>query len=417
MAETSKLKKYQEEDLAIQNAAIDTQKGVMAAGNQEYLNSFNEGVDKKAAATAAAYQEKINQAPVASRALYDANAIDEAIAAKKIQESMANMGLTDSGLTRSMVTANAMQKARADAGVRRQEREYVQQLESIIAQTMADAEATKMSEAARVNKELTDWYAGARANAAATASANATSRINNENTIAWEQEEQIRKQENDAYLADINDRSKRAESAAQFVQNLIANGVDPAEARAEADKLYRLTETQKKSNFVVAMKEASGLGYSADEAAVYADFGGGKTGVTFANIYKQAGGGTAGNRAVATAEIKAAGVDISELTKFKSGSVIDWMISEKLARESAAKWDQDDWNAAVGSMVEEATENVAACGLSDATAKYAIAEAVGSKMRESVNKNEIAAMAYTALKQYFSGDLLVKAATAAGTTA
>ena len=137
--------------------------------NEEYLQGFDSSVDTQTAAATSAYQQKIDAAPSMSRPLYDANAINEAVNRKKVQEGMANMGMTDSGLSSSMQTAMAIQKSNADHQVRQQERAYVQDLERAIADVVAQGESTKQAEHARINKETADYYANGIANISASA--------------------------------------------------------------------------------------------------------------------------------------------------------------------------------------------------------------------------------------------------------
>lgn len=122
------------------------------AESEKIKQQTNETIDKSAAAQVGVYEQAIEQAPLESRVLYDQNALDEAVNRKKIQETLANMGMTDSGLSSSMHTALTVQKSRADNAVRVDEHQRIQAYESAIDQILANAEAQKATESLNLDR-------------------------------------------------------------------------------------------------------------------------------------------------------------------------------------------------------------------------------------------------------------------------
>ena len=59
------------------------------------------------------------------RSVYDANAVNELVMRREIQEAIANMGLTDSGLNATQQTAVSLQRGRADSEATRQKQAAV----------------------------------------------------------------------------------------------------------------------------------------------------------------------------------------------------------------------------------------------------------------------------------------------------
>lgn len=84
------LKAQQEKDVANMNADI---------------NTFSSGYDKQIKNTQAVYDKKIADEKIAYDSEYQKNAVQKLINEKKIAETNANLGLTDSGLNRTQQTA------------------------------------------------------------------------------------------------------------------------------------------------------------------------------------------------------------------------------------------------------------------------------------------------------------------------
>ena len=76
---------------------------------------MQDAIDKSTASAAKPYQTQIEQLPSQYQKLYDTNAVQELVNRRQVQETMANMGLTDSGLNRTQQTAIAIQRGNASS--------------------------------------------------------------------------------------------------------------------------------------------------------------------------------------------------------------------------------------------------------------------------------------------------------------
>lgn len=83
---------------------------------------------------------------------------------RQVQEAMANMGLTDSGLSRVQQTGLTVHKNQADADVRLAQERRTQELENQIAQILENAAAQKQEHEAAVRGSTADWFSNLNAN-------------------------------------------------------------------------------------------------------------------------------------------------------------------------------------------------------------------------------------------------------------
>ena len=143
------------------NAEADADIAQYEKDNAALKEQINASLDAAAESQAGVYRQEIEQAPLDSRALYDQNAMREAIDRKKIQESLANMGMTDSGLSSSMQTALTVQKSRADNSVRAAEQQRIRAAESTIDQIFANKEQQKAQKGIEIDQD-TAAYARTR---------------------------------------------------------------------------------------------------------------------------------------------------------------------------------------------------------------------------------------------------------------
>ena len=102
--------------------------------DQQLIDSMNAAIDRNTAASTKPYQAQIEQLPEAYQKQFDANAVQELVGRRKVEEAMANMGLTDSGLNRTQQTALSVQRGNADAAARLEQQKKTQELQDKIAQ-------------------------------------------------------------------------------------------------------------------------------------------------------------------------------------------------------------------------------------------------------------------------------------------
>lgn len=216
-------KKYTEEYLAAAQPELEEAVRKRKEADAKLKAQIDASIDAAAASSSAVYEREIEQAPLDSRAQYDANAMREAITRKQIEESLANMGMTDSGLSSSMHTALAVQRSRADNDVRVSERRRIQAAQDAIDEIMASAATRKGESALEIDRATSEWEQNAALemqNSAATAGAT-------------------------AYAADVEAAAKQTEMAldyqnkrASMAQSFINKGQDASEAWAQAYYAY-----------------------------------------------------------------------------------------------------------------------------------------------------------------------------------
>lgn len=142
---------------------------------EEYLKKLNQAAEETNKAATSKLQTEIDGAQSKFQPQYDANAVQELISRRQVQETMANMGLTDSGLNRTQQTAIALQRGNADSATRRQQSDYINQLQLAIEEAYANMQQEKLQReaAARyqlsqdINNNWTSLYNAAKQNEAA----------------------------------------------------------------------------------------------------------------------------------------------------------------------------------------------------------------------------------------------------------
>lgn len=109
------------------------------------------------------------------RGVYDANAVNELVARRNVEEAMANMGLTDSGLNATQQTAISLQRGRADSQTTQQKQAAVdaimRELDNVRAQYNAEKTAASADIYAQADADILNF----KSNADAAARTNAAS--------------------------------------------------------------------------------------------------------------------------------------------------------------------------------------------------------------------------------------------------
>lgn len=205
--------------------------------DQQLIDSVNAAIDRTTAASTKPYQTQIEQLPAAYQKQFDANAVQELVGRRKVEEAMANMGLTDSGLNRTQQTALSMQRGNADAAARLEQQKKTQELQDVIAQLIAGGESQKQQQAAGVRSNTANWFNDALASSYNTAMQQGTS----------------------MYNADLarDEQARQAELDRQ-------NALDVAEKQAGAAQ--EKAKQQEIENQLALLKWYTDAGLSADEA-------------------------------------------------------------------------------------------------------------------------------------------------------
>lgn len=199
----------------------------------------NATLDASAEAQTGTYRQEIEQAPLDSRIQYDKNAMQEAVNRKKIAESLANMGMTDSGLSSSMQTALTVQKSRADNSVRVAEQQRIRAAESAIDQIYANNELQKAQNSIKIDQAGAE-YARTRREAADTlATQTATSLYNAEVEAAAQVQAAQVKAEQDWMQKQLSRQQDAAKLRSDYVKMLMTREDNPLDADAAWKEAYR----------------------------------------------------------------------------------------------------------------------------------------------------------------------------------
>lgn len=236
---------------------------------------INAAIDQATKTATAQYEQRLESLPGESRALYDKNALNEAVGRMKVRETLANMGLTDSGLSSSMATALTVQKGRADHEVSVNEQKQRQALMDTIDQIVAQGETQKADKAMTIDNATRQWYDELNARTEETARSAAATAYEADQKYAAEVESARIKaaQEAAKYQADY-DKQRR-----QYVQKQLTDNptMDPNMAWANAYVVYPSGDDAT-DNYYAMLRS----GYTDAEI----------------NAYNNAGGGDAGDEAI-----------------------------------------------------------------------------------------------------------------------
>ncbi|MBQ0110531.1 MAG: hypothetical protein KBS41_01195 [Oscillospiraceae bacterium] len=144
-----------------QTAAYKKLAAEYAAANKQYLKDIAKSYDikrqsaKAAADTATAALEKD------FRQNYDLNAVENLIAQRRLKEKMAQLGLSDSGLNASSITALNVSRKNADDSVSAAKSAASAKIKSQLNSTLADIDAAQSGDQTKAAKDLADKLSNA----------------------------------------------------------------------------------------------------------------------------------------------------------------------------------------------------------------------------------------------------------------
>lgn len=265
---------YKDEIYAAGKKQVDKLHGQRKETDAATLKQINEAIDKATATQTGQYQQRIDAAPLESRVEYDQNAINDAVSKKRIQETLANMGVTDSGLTSSMQTALAIQKQKADRSVKVNENAKIQAAQNAIDSILADAETKKADAKIQRETATADWYAGALAdleNSSSQAAAEAYAADMDYAAKAYDAQLKYNAQVVQDQNAAIEKQNKAINDA---VDADVESGIDATVSR-QVNEILLGGDAKKKALY----EQALGLGCTTEEALLFVNAGGGTAGV------------------------------------------------------------------------------------------------------------------------------------------
>lgn len=249
---------YYEELIANPKKQLDEKHTLRQQADAQQKAQINAAVDQSVQNATAQYEQRIAALPDESRAQFDANALDEAVSRTRVQEYLANMGMTDSGLTSSMATALSVQKGKADHQVRMNEQQQRQYLMAAIDQIVAEGETKKTESAMSIDAATRQWYDETNARL----------------------EESARSSAAEAYAADQEYAASQIEAQQeydnqrrQYVQKQMMEGTTAEQAWANAYAVYPGQDQATNAYYELIRN-----GYTADEIMIYQLNGGGEAG-------------------------------------------------------------------------------------------------------------------------------------------
>ena len=122
----------------------------MRENANSWINELNSAIDAAARPVIEGMENSRGDVANQYKSAYDANAVQELVNRRQVQETMANMGLTDSGLNRTQQTAIALQRGNADASTRMQEQAALDKITQSINEYLAQIASQKQQNSANI---------------------------------------------------------------------------------------------------------------------------------------------------------------------------------------------------------------------------------------------------------------------------
>lgn len=189
----------------------DYQKQRNDAANS-YISQYNDSIDTAEKPTEDNLRHQIGDVPGQFRDQFDANAVQKLIGQRQVEESMANMGLSRSGLDTAAQTGLAARQNTADAATRLKQQAAIDALNQALLEAQAKAAAQKQSQAASVLNQVAVDNMNNYRTLYQNALNNASSQYQTDVQSDWQQRQMAQERE----LAD----KQRAESARESDQSM-----------------------------------------------------------------------------------------------------------------------------------------------------------------------------------------------------
>lgn len=122
----------------------------MRENANSWINELNSAIDAASKPVIEGMENSKGDVANQYKSVYDANAVQELVNRRQVQETMANMGLTDSGLNRTQQTAIALQRGNADASARMQEQAALDKITQSINEYLAQIASQKQQNSANI---------------------------------------------------------------------------------------------------------------------------------------------------------------------------------------------------------------------------------------------------------------------------
>lgn len=236
------------------------------AGYESAAQTRKDNIDSQVTASNKALTERANKSKQDTAAqydeIYDTNAVNQYIAEHRVAENMANMGLTDSGLNATQLTAIQTSRGNADNRARLQEQKAIETIEFELSQGLAENEQSKINYFADIDANLEQQKATASANLtksnaavdSATASAITEAHQQIDDEIAKAEEEAAKQRSNNISNATTAVKSLWASNSDYGEQGLI----DTVNTMRTYAMMYGMSDEE-----ILLMCNNAGISYSA----------------------------------------------------------------------------------------------------------------------------------------------------------
>lgn len=191
--------------------------------DQQFIDQVNASIDRLTQAAVKPYETQIENLPNEYRKLYDANVVQELVGRRQLQESMANMGLTDSGLNRTQQTALTLQRGNADYDTRMAQQQKTQELQDKIAQLIESGAAQKQQQEAQVLYDSNNWANDLQNTSYNNAASLGAQLYTQDRSLAFQEEQAKLDRENALDVAEQNAIAAQAEADVKASQQTFDN--------------------------------------------------------------------------------------------------------------------------------------------------------------------------------------------------
>lgn len=257
-------------------AQLDEQYSRRRQQDDRTLAALGDAIDRGAQTAGEQYRQRIDDAPTQLREQLDLNDLDERVQRRQLAESMANAGLTDSGLNRTQQTALSLQRGNADAASRRSSEEHVRAAQNAIDQILADAAQQKAQQEANARSTTDTWYQNALDSLAGSARSAASQDYHAEQQAAADIAKAKLAEETARYKAAMEAATKQSDNSearskyAQALMSTSKGGYSEKNAWAAAYARYP-TGDEKTNTYYTAYNNAMNDGYSEQQAEAIAE--------------------------------------------------------------------------------------------------------------------------------------------------
>lgn len=122
---------------------IKQQNKLSASNTEKKVTAVNDSAEASKKVITDEYNAQIAEAKQSYDELYDQNSVQKLINERQIAENMANMGLTDSGLNRTQMTANQLSYANTKSDIDIQRQKAVETLARTLAAKVSEVETDR----------------------------------------------------------------------------------------------------------------------------------------------------------------------------------------------------------------------------------------------------------------------------------